>query len=165
MGWDPRRWRTFLIQCLNLFQAKPVTFQLNNAHVARVAFAASYLQAEDNLFNLWMRPNERFTTFIVCFEKEAYETGWNYNVLRYALQRALPQRIKNVLQLAPKQPTYEGYKALAMQVDQRYWEDRSEYSSTRTQWNAGGQAWQPRIPNNPANPQPPNPAPLATPGT
>ncbi|KAG6869680.1 hypothetical protein C0992_002370, partial [Termitomyces sp. T32_za158] len=40
-GRDPRKWRTFLTQCLNLFQAKPVTFQLDNA---RVAFAASYLQ-------------------------------------------------------------------------------------------------------------------------
>ncbi|KAG6892107.1 hypothetical protein C0992_001795, partial [Termitomyces sp. T32_za158] len=121
--------------CLNLFQAKPVTFQLDNA---RVAFAASYLQgiafdhytallrfepqspalsnwhfvnefstkfrvfdtvaeAEDNLFNLRMRSEERFMTFIVRFEKEAYETGWNYNALRYALRRALPQRIKDVL--------------------------------------------------------------------
>ncbi|KAG6870857.1 hypothetical protein C0992_012258, partial [Termitomyces sp. T32_za158] len=54
-------------------------------------------EAEDNLFNLRMRSEERFTTFIVRFEKEAYETGWNYNALRYALRRALPQRIKDVL--------------------------------------------------------------------
>ncbi|KAG6885006.1 hypothetical protein C0992_005523 [Termitomyces sp. T32_za158] len=120
MGRDPQRWRTFLTQCLNLFQAKPVTFQLDNTHVA---FAASYLQgivfdhytallwfelqspvlsnwqflvnefstkfgvfntvaeAKDNLRNLQMRSNERFTTFIVRFKKEAYETGWNYNAL------------------------------------------------------------------------------------
>ncbi|KAG6871723.1 hypothetical protein C0992_012294 [Termitomyces sp. T32_za158] len=52
-----------------------------------------------------------------------------------------------------------------MQVDQRYWEDRSEYSNARTQWNAGGQTWQPGAPNNAANPRPPNPAPPATPGT
>ncbi|KAG6894268.1 hypothetical protein C0992_006810 [Termitomyces sp. T32_za158] len=203
-GWDPRRWRTFLIQCLNLFQAKPVTFQLDNTCVA---FAASYLQgiafnhytallqfepqspilsnwqsfvnkfltkfrvfntvveAKDNLFNLRMRSDERFTTFIVRFKKEAYETGWNYNVLRYALRRAFPQRIKDVLRLAPKQPMYEGYKVLVMQVDQRYWEDHSEYSNTRTQWNAGGQTWQPRAPNSAANPRPPNPAPPTTPGT
>ncbi|KAG6890190.1 hypothetical protein C0992_002847 [Termitomyces sp. T32_za158] len=112
-----------------------------------------------------MRPNKRFTTFIVHFEKEAYETGWNYNMLRYALQRALPQRIKDVLQLAPKQLTYEGYKALVMQVDQCYWEDRSEYSNTRTQWNAGEQTWQPGVPNSNTNPRPLNLAPPATPGT
>ncbi|KAG6884921.1 hypothetical protein C0992_005597 [Termitomyces sp. T32_za158] len=119
-GHDPRRWQTYLTQCLNLFQAKPITFQLDSA---RIAFAASYLQgiafdhytallrfkpqnpvlsnwqafvdefsskfgvfdtvakAEDNLFNLKMRPEERFTTFIIRFEKEAYETGWNYSAL------------------------------------------------------------------------------------
>ncbi|KAG6885532.1 hypothetical protein C0992_005084, partial [Termitomyces sp. T32_za158] len=119
---------------------------------------------EDNLFNLRMRSDKRFTTFIVRFKKEAYETGWNYNTLRYALHRALPQRIKDVLQLAPKQPMYEGYKALVMQVDQRYWEDCSKYSNTRTQWNAGGQTWQPGAPNNTANPRALNPAPPTTPG-
>ncbi|KAG6894978.1 hypothetical protein C0992_003680 [Termitomyces sp. T32_za158] len=40
-GQDPRRWRAFLTQCLNPFQAKLVTFQLDNACIA---FAASYLQ-------------------------------------------------------------------------------------------------------------------------
>ncbi|KAG5346554.1 hypothetical protein C0989_000704, partial [Termitomyces sp. Mn162] len=82
-----------------------------------------------------MRDNERFTTFIVRFEREAYETGWNYNALRFALRRALPQRIKDVLRLAPKQTTYDRYKALVTQVDQRYWEDRSENTAPRTSWN------------------------------
>ncbi|KAG6882650.1 hypothetical protein C0992_011133, partial [Termitomyces sp. T32_za158] len=53
-------------------------------------------EAEDNLFNLKMRPEERFTTFIIRFEKEAYETGWNYSALRYALHHALLQCIKDV---------------------------------------------------------------------
>ncbi|KAG6892970.1 hypothetical protein C0992_011700 [Termitomyces sp. T32_za158] len=117
---NPHRWRTYLTQCLNLFQAKPITFQLDSACIA---FATSYLQgiafdhyttllrfepqnpvlsnwqafvdefsskfgvfdtvaeAEDNLFNLKMRPEERFTTFIIRFEKEAYKTSWNYSVL------------------------------------------------------------------------------------
>ncbi|KAG6863329.1 hypothetical protein C0993_011975, partial [Termitomyces sp. T159_Od127] len=113
-GRDPRKWRTFLTQCLTMFQAKPLTFQLESS---RVAFAALYLQgiafdhytallrfdpnspvlsnwqafaqefsskfgvfdtvaeAEENLYNLWMRNDERFTTFIVQFEKEAYKTS------------------------------------------------------------------------------------------
>ncbi|KAG6875646.1 hypothetical protein C0992_002972 [Termitomyces sp. T32_za158] len=54
-------------------------------------------EAEDNLFNLKMHSEERFTTFIICFKKEAYETGWNYNVLWYALCCALPQHIKDML--------------------------------------------------------------------
>ncbi|KAG6875021.1 hypothetical protein C0993_011193 [Termitomyces sp. T159_Od127] len=97
-----------------MFQAKPLTFQLESS---RVAFAASYLQgiafdhytallwfdpnspvlsnwqafaqefsskfgvfdtvveAEENLYNLWMCNDKRFTTFIMQFEKEAYKTG------------------------------------------------------------------------------------------
>ncbi|KAG6871414.1 hypothetical protein C0992_011017 [Termitomyces sp. T32_za158] len=42
-------------------------------------------KAKDNLFNLKMHPKEQFMTFIIRFEKEAYKTGWNYNVLRWCL--------------------------------------------------------------------------------
>ncbi|KAG5324782.1 hypothetical protein C0989_011738, partial [Termitomyces sp. Mn162] len=89
-------------------------------------------EAEENLFNLQMRDNEHFTTFIVQFEQEAYETGWNYNALRFALHHALPQRIKDILRLMPKQTTYNGYKALVTQVDQHYWEDRSKNTAPQT---------------------------------
>ncbi|KAG6872062.1 hypothetical protein C0992_009917, partial [Termitomyces sp. T32_za158] len=108
---------------------------------------------------------ERFTTFIICFEKEAYKTGWNYNTLWYALRCALPQRIKDVLWLAPKQLLYNSYKALVMQVNQCYWEDHSKYNSTQTQWNSGRQSWQAGTPNGTNNPRPPNPTLPATPGT
>ncbi|KAG5715182.1 hypothetical protein E4T56_gene3096 [Termitomyces sp. T112] len=185
-----------------MFQAKPITFQLESS---RVAFTASYLQGiafdhytallrfdpnnpvlshwlaftqeflskfgifdtiaevEEKLFNLQMRNNKRFTTFIVRFEREAYETSWNYNALRFALRRALPQRIKDVLRLAPKQTTYDGYKALVTQVNQRYWEDRSKNTAPRTLWNTSSNTnWQAgatngirsSIPTNPANPAP-----------
>ncbi|KAG6884111.1 hypothetical protein C0993_001365, partial [Termitomyces sp. T159_Od127] len=61
--------------------------------------------------------------------KEAYKTSWNYNALQFALCCALPQHIKDVLHLAPKQPSYSGYKALITQIDQQYWEDCSMYSA------------------------------------
>ncbi|KAG5734828.1 hypothetical protein E4T56_gene624 [Termitomyces sp. T112] len=121
------------------------------------------VEVEENLFNLRMHDNKRFMTFIVRFEQEAYETGWNYNSLQFALHRALPQRIKDVLRLMPKQTTYDGYKALITQVDQCYWEDRSENMVPRTSWNTSGNTnWQagatngirPSIPANPANPTP-----------
>ncbi|KAG6882781.1 hypothetical protein C0993_009188, partial [Termitomyces sp. T159_Od127] len=80
-------------------------------------------EAKENLFNLQMYNNEQFTTFIVCFEKEAYKTGWNYNTLQFALCYSLPQCIKNVLCLTPIQPTYNGYKVLITQINQWYWED------------------------------------------
>ncbi|KAG6895543.1 hypothetical protein C0992_000752 [Termitomyces sp. T32_za158] len=96
-GRDPCKWRTYLTQYLNMFQAKPITFQLNNAHIA---FAASYFQditfnyytvlfqfdpkfgvfdtvaeAENNFFNLQMCSEECFTTFIICFKKKPTRLG------------------------------------------------------------------------------------------
>ncbi|KAG5338556.1 hypothetical protein C0989_007060 [Termitomyces sp. Mn162] len=120
IGHDSWKWRIFLMQCLTMFQAKPITFQLESS---QVAFTTSYLQgiafdhytallwfdpnnpmlsnwlaftqefsskfgifdtvaeAKKNLSNLQMCNNKHFTTFIVQFEWEAYETGWNYNTL------------------------------------------------------------------------------------
>ncbi|KAG5733079.1 hypothetical protein E4T56_gene3539 [Termitomyces sp. T112] len=89
-------------------------------------------EVEENLFNLRMCNNKRFMTFIVQFKWEAYKTGWNYNALQFALHRALPQWIKDVLCLAPKQTTYNGYKALVTQVDQHYWEDCSKNMNSKT---------------------------------
>ncbi|KAG5334890.1 hypothetical protein C0989_002709 [Termitomyces sp. Mn162] len=69
----------------------------------------------------------------------------------------------DILCLAPKQTTYDGYKALVTQVNQRYWEDRSENMVPRTSWNTSGNTnWQAgatngiqsSIPANPANPTP-----------
>ncbi|KAG5348946.1 hypothetical protein C0989_007020 [Termitomyces sp. Mn162] len=74
-------------------------------------------------------------TFIVRFEWEAYKTGWNYNTLWFTLHHALPQQIKDILCLTPKQTTYNGYKALITQVNQRYWEDHSKNMVPQTPWN------------------------------
>ncbi|KAG5333950.1 hypothetical protein C0989_004558 [Termitomyces sp. Mn162] len=94
-------------------------------------------EAEENLFNLRMRDNECFMTFI------AYETSWNYNTLWFALRCSLPQRIKDILRLVPKQTTYDGYKALVTQVDQHYWEDHSKNMASWTPWNPSGNTnWQ-----------------------
>ncbi|KAG6878367.1 hypothetical protein C0992_008223 [Termitomyces sp. T32_za158] len=123
--------------CLNLFQAKPVTFQLNSAHVT---FTASYLQgiafnhyttllrfeyqnpilsnwqifvnkfsskfgvfdtvaeAEDNLFNFRMRSEERFTTFIIHFKKEARtSSGWRLSNLHTMVIRLWSRRLTNTI--------------------------------------------------------------------
>ncbi|KAG5730992.1 hypothetical protein E4T56_gene13043 [Termitomyces sp. T112] len=97
------------------------------------------------------------------FEWEAYKTGWNYNTLRFTLPCALPQQIKDVLHLAPKQTTYNGYKVVVTQVDQHYWEDCSKNTVPQTPWNASGNTnWQAgatngiqsSIPANPTNPAP-----------
>ncbi|KAG5331680.1 hypothetical protein C0989_007568 [Termitomyces sp. Mn162] len=166
-----------------MFQAKPITFQLESS---QVAFTASYLQgiafdhyttllrfdpnnpvlsnwlaftqeflskfgifdtiaeAEENLFNLQMHNNEHFMTFIVQFEQEAYETGWNYNTLRFTLHHTLPQQIKDVLHLAPKQTTYDGKNT----APRTPWN-----ASSNTNWQAGAtNGIRSSIPTNPANP-------------
>ncbi|KAG6860372.1 hypothetical protein C0995_012096 [Termitomyces sp. Mi166 len=76
-------------------------------------------EAERKLMSLRMSTDECFTAF------EAYETGWNYNALRFQLSKALPKCIHNVHQLVPKQPTYEGFKNLITQIDQQHWKDPS----------------------------------------
>ncbi|KAG6863414.1 hypothetical protein C0993_011607, partial [Termitomyces sp. T159_Od127] len=76
-----------------------------------------------------------FTTFIVCFKKEAYETSWNYNALQFAPHCTLPQCIKDILHLALKQPNYNSYKALITQINQWYWEDRSMCLASWAPWN------------------------------
>ncbi|KAG6859378.1 hypothetical protein C0995_009124, partial [Termitomyces sp. Mi166 len=48
-------------------------------------------EAARKLVSLRMSTDERFTIFIVQFEKEAYETGWNYNALRFQLSETLPK--------------------------------------------------------------------------
>ncbi|KAG5349619.1 hypothetical protein C0989_002716 [Termitomyces sp. Mn162] len=188
-GHDPWKWQIFPTQCLTMFQAKPITFQLESS---QVAFTASYLQsiafdhyttllwfdsnnpvlsnwlaftqefsskfgvfdtvaeAEENLFNLQMCDNKRFTTFIVQFEREAYKTGWNYNALRFALCRTLPQQIKDVLCLIPKQTTYDRYKVLVTQVNQCYWEDCSKNTVPQTPWNASDRGPDPNVFSTPA---------------
>ncbi|KAG5351876.1 hypothetical protein J132_05502 [Termitomyces sp. J132] len=107
-----------------------------------------------------MHDNECFTIFIIQFEWEAYKTRWNYNTLQFTLHHALLQWIKYILCLAPKQTTYDGYKALVTQVDQHYWEDQSENMALQTSWNTPSNTnWQAGVTNsthflipiNPAN--------------
>ncbi|KAG6894902.1 hypothetical protein C0993_010519, partial [Termitomyces sp. T159_Od127] len=75
--------------------------------------------------------------------KEAYKTSWNYNALQFTLCHALPQCIKDVLCLTPKQLNYNDYKALITQIDQQYWEDCSEYSAPWAPSNSSGNCHDP----------------------
>ncbi|KAG6883724.1 hypothetical protein C0993_004304 [Termitomyces sp. T159_Od127] len=116
-----------------LLQFDPNSLVLSNWQVFAQEFSSKFgvfdtiVEAEENLFNLQMHNNKRFTTFIVHFKKEAYKIRWNYNILWFALCCTLPQHIKDILCLALKQPNYNGNKALVTQIDQWYWEDHSEY--------------------------------------
>ncbi|KNZ74936.1 hypothetical protein J132_05935 [Termitomyces sp. J132] len=90
-------------------------------------------EVEENFFNFSMHNNKCFTTFIIVqFKQEAYKTGWNYNTLWFTLCCALPQCIKDVLHLMPKQTMYDGYKVLITQVDQHYWKPSGTPPATPT---------------------------------
>ncbi|KAF5369116.1 hypothetical protein D9615_010429 [Tricholomella constricta] len=93
---------------------------------SRFGIPNSRVEAENNISRLKMKEWEKFTAFIIKFEQEAYETGWNWVALQFTLRKALPQRILNVLAIAPSPETYEGYRDLITQIDRRYWEHRIE---------------------------------------
>ncbi|KAG6867302.1 hypothetical protein C0993_004790 [Termitomyces sp. T159_Od127] len=104
-----------------LLQFNSNSLVLSNWQVFTQEFSSKFgvfntvAEADENLFNLQICNNEWFTTFIIHFEKEAYEIGWNYNALQIALYCALLQFC-----LTLKQPNYDGYKALVTQIDQWY---------------------------------------------
>ncbi|KAG5334271.1 hypothetical protein C0989_003590 [Termitomyces sp. Mn162] len=69
-GHDPQKWQIFLTQCLTMFQAKPITFQLESS---QVAFAASYLQGItfDHYPALpWFDPNNPMLSNWLAFTQE-----------------------------------------------------------------------------------------------
>ncbi|KAG6892956.1 hypothetical protein C0992_011754, partial [Termitomyces sp. T32_za158] len=47
------------------------------------------------------------------------------------LSKALPERIHNVLCIAPKQTSFESLKHLVTQIEQRHWEDQAILPTTR----------------------------------
>jgi hypothetical protein len=84
------------------------------------------LDAKFELQKLFMAPQERFTSFITCFELEAFETGWNYNAISAQLRCALPNRIRNALQYAPLTSNYHELKSVLAQIDLQHWIHESE---------------------------------------
>ncbi|KAG6884314.1 hypothetical protein C0993_012215 [Termitomyces sp. T159_Od127] len=64
-----------------LFQFDPNSLVLSNWQAFAQEFSNKFgvfetvVEAKENLFNLQMCNTKWFTTFIICFEKEAYKTG------------------------------------------------------------------------------------------
>ncbi|KAG6867236.1 hypothetical protein C0993_005358, partial [Termitomyces sp. T159_Od127] len=96
-------------------------------------------EAKENLFNLQMHNNEQFTTFIVCTEKEAYKTSWNYNTLWFVLYYT--SRMSSAL--PPSQPTMAITRLLSPRLTNS--EDCSKYSAPWVPWNSSRDSnWQTR---------------------
>ncbi|KAG6812513.1 hypothetical protein H0H93_013814 [Arthromyces matolae] len=107
-------------------------------------------EAERNLMNLRMGYNERFTSFIIRFEEQAFETGWNMAALRWVLEGCLPKRIKDMLIFTPEQKGYPEFRALVEHIDHRWWTTRASYpdQTQPTFWRPSGYSNYPS--NNPA---------------
>lgn len=85
------------------------------------------LEAERALSRIKMKDHENFHHHLTRFEVHAYESGWNYDALRYALQRSLPRRLKNALATMEHRPTsYQDLRQLLSNLDQSYWESLAD---------------------------------------
>ncbi|KAG6899728.1 hypothetical protein C0993_007458 [Termitomyces sp. T159_Od127] len=144
-GHDSHKWRTFLTQCLTMFQAKPLTFQLESSCVA---FTALYLQGiafDHYMVLLRFDSNSLVLSNWQAFAQEFLSKFGVFDTIAEAKENLLNLQMHNnkqfttfidVLHLAPKQSSYNGYKALVTQIDQWYWEDCSKYLVPCVPWNS-----------------------------
>jgi Zinc knuckle./Retrotransposon gag protein. len=93
------------------------------------------VEAQQNLRILQMHDRERFSTFIIRFEENSFESGWNDAALLSELYRALPTRIKEVLKTLPRSRTVQELRDLVMSIDLRHWEYEEENRRTATRIN------------------------------
>jgi len=171
---DPKKLRTFLVQCELCFQDRAKAFRLDRA---KITFAQSYLKgmalewfepdllesadpsncprwmdnwiafvaelqstfgphnpvadAEHQLDLLQMKDSHRVTRYIVDFNRLASQIrGYGDGALRHYFYSGLPDRIKDELSRIGKPWTLDGTRALAQEIDARYWERKDEISRT-----------------------------------
>lgn len=93
------------------------------------------VEAQQNLRILQMHDRERFSTFIIRFEENSFESGWNDTALLSELYRALPLRIKEVLKTLPRSRTVQELRDLVMSIDHRHWEYEEENRRTANRVN------------------------------
>ena len=90
--------------------------------------------AENRIRHLKMKDSERFTRFLVQFNKLAVTIGWGDRALYSTLYEALPTRIKDALVHYDIPPSLAILRRTVMQIDHRYWrredERRRETKST-----------------------------------
>ena len=85
------------------------------------------LEAERALTRSRMRDRDNFNMHLTYFETHAYESGWNFEALRYALQQSLPRRLKNALANMEHRPeTYQELRCVIANLDQAYWESLAD---------------------------------------
>ena len=81
---------------------------------------------EAELDALHMRPNQKFTDFLVDFNTLSNQVNWGDRALCHRLKQALPDRIKDSLVLVEEPAAFNEWKHLVQNIDQWYWEQQAE---------------------------------------
>ncbi len=85
------------------------------------------LEAERALARIKMKERDNFHHHLTRFEVHAYESGWNFEALRFALQQSLPRRLKSALATMERRPgTYQELRQVLSNLDQSYWESQAD---------------------------------------
>ncbi len=94
------------------------------------------LEAERALSKIKMRERDNFHHHLTRFEIHAYESGWNFDALRFALQQSLPRRLKDALANMERRPeTYQELRRVLSNLDQSYWEAQADDEEEKTRSN------------------------------
>ena len=73
-----------------------------------------------------MFDNNRFSNFLVRFEAEAFETGWDYRAIAFQLRTSIAPRLREGLRNVAPTKSYAELKGALMQIDTQYWEAEAE---------------------------------------
>jgi len=74
------------------------------------------------LVKLKMFDNNRFSNFLVQFEAEAFETGWDYQAIAFHLCTSIAPRLREGLRIVAPTTSYAELKGALMQIETQYWE-------------------------------------------
>jgi len=81
---------------------------------------------EITLVKLKMFDNNRFSNFLVRFEAEAFETGWDYQAIAFHLRTSITPCLWEGLWIVAPTMSYAKLKGALMQIDTQHWETEAE---------------------------------------
>ena len=86
--------------------------------------AEATAEAELNVLCMWT--NQKFADFLIDFNMLLSQVNWGDCTLHHWLKQVLPDHIKDSLALVEEPATFNEWKCLVQNIDQRYWEQQAE---------------------------------------
>ena len=85
------------------------------------------------LYNLYMKPSNKISTYNVNFMCYTSQLGWGNSVLCHYYYQGLPNQIQDPISTweQGKPTSFQDMYVLAMTIDHCYWEQDYEYHHTR----------------------------------